>query len=39
MHLGFVEHEVHTPEVGEIHFKRKKIKITKFKKLTLKIQN
>ena len=37
MHLGFVEHDVHTPEDGEIPFKRKKIK--KFKKLKLKIQN
>lgn len=36
MHLGFVEHEVHTPEDGEILFKRKKIKSTKFKKLKQK---
>lgn len=31
MHLGFVEHEVHTPEDGEILFKRKKLKVQNLK--------
>ena len=30
MHLGFLGHEVRTPEDGEIPFKRKKLKLKKF---------